>query len=57
MRSKARESKATAKARSSVKGKTSRYDWKAAEQLAAKGQMPSPPDFSAPTHDLRALRG
>lgn len=31
-------------------GTRSRYDWAGAEELAAKGKMPPPLDFSAPTH-------
>jgi hypothetical protein len=32
------------------KGKRAKYDWKGARDEAAKGKVPSPPDFSANTH-------
>lgn len=41
------------KARTAVKTSTKtsgRYDWAAAEEAAANGKLPTPPDFSAPTH-------
>ena len=49
----ARKTSATTKAsaRKPVKeGARNRYDWNAAEELAAKGKVPPALDFSAPTH-------
>lgn len=43
--------KPNANARAAVKpGDRARYDWNAADEKAKAGTVPTPPDFSAPTH-------
>jgi hypothetical protein len=45
-----RRTPAKAKRIAKPKHTRSTYDWQAAEAKAAKGVLPQPPDFSAPTH-------
>lgn len=47
---KASKKSAAANARKPADGDRARYDWKAAEEKALGGKVPSAPDFSAPTH-------